>query len=455
MKNLFKTTVAAICLGILAGGMVACEEDPTPPVVDPGSNNGTVVLSGSITSNTTLDASKSYLLKGFVYVVAPATLTIPAGTVIKGDQDSKATLIVERGAKIIADGTESNPIVFTSNQPVGQRNYGDWGGVIVLGKAPQNQATTPIIEGGVDRPYGGTDANDNSGILRYVRIEYAGIALTTDNEINGLTLGAVGAGTIIDNVQVSYCGDDAFEFFGGTVNAKHLIAFRTWDDEFDTDLGYSGKIQFAVSLRDPAIADVSTSNGFESDNDGVGSATTIKTSAVFSNVSVFGHYRQIADTATANSLVGRGAHIRRNTSISIFNTVITGYKEGIRLDGTSTQQNMTDGNLVLKNVTLAGNVRSLNTAGSANSSDFTAAFNAAGSNNTSVALADLQLNANNFNLNAPNFLPQSNSPLIGSADFSHPKLGGGFFTTTNYRGAFGTIDWTANWANFNPANTVY
>ena len=135
--------------------------------------------------------------------------------------------------------------------------------------------TNPEIEGGVnnaagDAFYGGTDANDNSGVLRYVRIEFPGIAFTDNNEINGLTCGGVGAATTLEHVQVSYSGDDSFEFFGGTVNAKYLIAYRGWDDDFDTDFGYSGKIQFAVSLRDPEIADQSGSNGFESDNDGSG-----------------------------------------------------------------------------------------------------------------------------------------------------------------------------------------
>lgn len=457
MKNLFKTVSFALVMGVSSLALTSCDDTPEPPVQQVTANE----LKGTINSDMTLDASKVYTLKGFVYVQAPATLTIPAGTVIKGDKDSKGTLIIERGAKIMAEGTAAQPIVFTSAQAAGSRNYGDWGGVIILGKAPQNQAGSPIIEGGVDRPYGGTDANDNSGVLKYVRIEFAGIALSPNNEINGLTLGAVGAGTTIDYVQVSYSGDDAIEWFGGTVNAKHLVAHRTWDDDFDTDNGYSGNVQFGVALRDRSISDQSTSNGFESDNDATATNNKPQTSAVFSNMSIFGHFQTISDTTGAASTIGRGAHIRRNTSISIFNTVITGYREGIRLDNndvatTNTQANMTAGTLVLKNITLAGNVKDLNTAGGADKTLFTTTYNTGNNNATYATVAEAKLNAGNFNLTAPNFLPESNSPLQGSADFTNAKLTNGFFNTSaNYRGAFGTIDWTAGWANFNPQASTY
>jgi hypothetical protein len=453
MKNLFKLAVIAVTVGFFT----SCSgDDPQPPVAE----TGAVVLSGTYNTDLTLDAGKNYILRGFVYVQSPAVLTIPAGTTIKGEKSSKGTLIIERGAKIMAQGTASSPIVFTSDQPAGSRNYGNWGGIVILGNSFENQAGTPVTEGGTDRPYGGTIAADNSGVLSYVRIEFPGIALAPNSEINGLTLGAVGSGTQIDHIQVSYSGDDAFEWFGGTVNAKNIIAHRTWDDDFDTDFGYSGNVQYGVALRDIWIADQSTSNGFESDNDAAASESTPLTAAVFSNMSVFGHFRNISDTAGANSLIGRGAHIRRNTSISIFNTVITGYREGIRIDnndktGANTQANMTAGNLVLKNITLAGNVKDLNTAGGADKTLFNTAFNTASNNSVLATIDELKLNAANFNLEAPVFIPNNDSPLLNSADFSHSKLQGTFFTTTTFRGAFGSVDWTSGWANFNPQATAY
>ena len=232
---------------------------------------GTTVTipAGHITSNQTWTSGNTYLLNGWVYIDAGVTLTIQPGTVIRGDAANKGALIIERGGKLIANGTASQPIVFTSNKAAGSRGYGDWGGIILCGYAQINQpGGTAIIEGGVGSVYGGgSNPNnaDNSGTLTYVRIEFAGIAFAANNEINGLTMGGVGNGTTIDYIQVSFCGDDAFAWFGGTVNAKHLIAFRSWDDDFDTDNGFTGKIQFAVSLRDPNVADVSGSNGFESE----------------------------------------------------------------------------------------------------------------------------------------------------------------------------------------------
>jgi len=235
-----------------------------------------------ITTNTTWSSNRTYLLKGYRFVKDGATLTIEPGTIIRGDKASKATLVITKTGKIHASGTSTNPIVFTSNEPAGSRNYGDWGGIVILGNAPINvPGGTATIEGGLlgnDATYGGTNEDDSSGVFRYVRIEYPGIAYQPNSEINGLTMGGVGRKTIIENIQVSYSGDDSYEWFGGNVNCKYLIAHRGWDDDFDTDFGYSGKVQFVLSMRDPNIADQSQSNGFESDNDGTGTTFTPITS---------------------------------------------------------------------------------------------------------------------------------------------------------------------------------
>ena len=269
-----------------------------------------VVVSGNITTNTTWTKNNTYLLSGFVYVKDGATLTIEPGTVIEGQNLSKGSLIVTRGAKIMASGTPDEPIVFTSDQ--NSPSYGDWGGVIICGKAPTNASNNGVdgeglIEGGVGELYGGSDPNDNSGVLRYVRIEYAGIAFQPNNEINGLTMGGVGAGTTIEYVQVSYANDDSFEWFGGTVNCKYLIAYRGLDDDFDCDFGYSGNIQFAYAQRDPGVADISGSNGFEIDNDANGTGRTPKTRPTFSNVTIVG------PTGTFDPNFKRGNHLRRNS----------------------------------------------------------------------------------------------------------------------------------------------
>ncbi len=207
---------------------------------------------------------------------------------------------MEPGGKLIAKGTATEPIVFTSERAPGSRRPGDWGGVIVCGKAPNNNGVlAQQIEGGPRTKHGGTDANDNSGVLQYVRIEFAGYPFKKDQEIYGLTLGSVGAGTTVDHVQVSYSNDDSFEWFGGTVNCKYLIAYRGWDDDFDTDNGYSGNVQFGLSVRDSRIADASQSNGFESDNNAEGSTAEPFTSATFSNMTFLGPK---ASTPTSRTL---------------------------------------------------------------------------------------------------------------------------------------------------------
>jgi len=370
----------------------------------------------NLTNPDFLPSKSIYKLDGWVYVKSGATLTIDPGTIIRGDLNNKGALIVEQGAKLIANGTADEPIVFTSNQADGSRNYGDWGGVIILGKAQINVAGgTSTIEGGVGSIYGGNDNTDNSGSLKYVRIEFPGIAFTPNNEINGLTMGGVGSGTSIDYVQVSYSGDDSFEWFGGQVNAKHLIALRGWDDDFDTDFGFQGMIQYAVSLRDPAIADVSGSNGFESDNDGSGSTNTPKTHPIFSNVSVFGP--KATSGTTINALYQRSMHLRRNTETSVYNSIFAGYPTGLFIDGTAAQTNATNNVLQIENTILAGM-----TTNFASTFEDTYFMNATRENKVFAANSDLMI-TDPFNLTNPNFLPMANSPVLFNSGWTQAVSG--------------------------------
>ncbi|MBK7174171.1 MAG: dockerin type I repeat-containing protein [Bacteroidales bacterium] len=368
-----------------------------------------VVPAGHITTNTTWTNTNTYLLNGWVYVDAGATLTIQPGTIIRGDLTNQGALIIERGGKLMAEGTAAQPIVFTSNSAAGARNYGDWGGVIICGRATINPAGGEAqIEGGVGSYFGGgstpNDA-DNSGTLKYVRIEFPGIAFSANNEINGLTMGGVGSGTTIDYVQVSYSGDDSFEWFGGTVNSKHLVAFRGWDDEFDTDFGFKGLIQFAVSLRDPAVADVSGSNGFESDNDASGSTNTPSTHPIFSNVSIFG---PLATPSTPfNSNFKRALHLRRNTTLCVYNSVFSGFPVGLYIDGNNTQANANSNLLQMENCIMAGMTTNFdvpsgqtwNAAAAQTWYNDPSRHNQVLSGNAALTLVDP------FNLTAPNFLP--------------------------------------------------
>jgi hypothetical protein len=306
----------------------------------------TTTLTGNINTTTTLTSDKVWTLKGYVYVTDGAKLIIQPGTTIVSDISEKGALCIERGAQIIAEGTATKPIIFTSGKIAGERTPGDWGGIVILGRAKTNRTSEPTIEGGIGRPYGGTNDLDNSGVLKYVRIEYAGIAAMPNSEINALTLGGVGSGTIIENVQTIYANDDAFEFFGGTVNAKNLYAFATADDDYDFDFGYTGTITNGVSKRDSQFVDNGDAgNGVECDNDGTGSPATPYTHPKLFNMILVGPN---VSTALANHNLG--LRFRRATQFTMKNSIIWGWmKGGLSLESNETAQFVKDGVSVFEN----------------------------------------------------------------------------------------------------------
>lgn len=435
--------------------------------------DSTTLNSASITTNTTLNASTRYLMKGNNNVKNGATLIIQPGTIILGDFESKGTLVVERGGKIFANGTANQPILFTSEKPAGQRNPGDWGGIIILGRSGINTASgadSAEIEGfgaGLGPIYGGQPRidDDSSGVMRYVRLEFPGVNLTgvSGNEINGLTMGGVGSRTVIEYIQVSYCGDDAFEWFGGTVNCKYLIAYKSVDDDWDTDNGFRGRIQFGLSVRDTGIYDVSTSNGFESDNNtnspSSGTYNSPRTKPIYSNMTVVGPFSSTG--LTLNTLHGRGGHLRRASQICIYNSILMGWRVGVRLDGPSIRSASGD-TLQIRNTILAGNVKLGDTASvpSGFESFSTQAWLQTPSYNNSIfsAASSVQLtdpfsvypDAGDGTINK--WMPLGGSPALTGADFSNPNLSG--FENVTFRGAFGTTNWSSGWAVFNPRGYV-
>jgi len=309
-------------------------------------------VSADITTNTTWSGVVKLMNK--VYVKNNATLTIAPGTIIRGDKLTQGTLIITRGAKIMADGTASNPIVFTSNEAVGARNEGDWGGLVILGLAKNNQpGGVAFIEGIVpttDSQFGGNFDNDNSGTLKYVRVEFAGIALEPNKEINGITFGSVGNGTVVDYVQVTLSGDDSFEWFGGTVNCKHLIAYRGLDDDFDCDFGFRGKIQFALSIRDKDLYDApGDSNSFECDNDAAGSTAQPKTRPIFSNVTLVGAKGNGTTALPTGEKFEKAFRLRRNSAVSVLNSLVTGWEKGLSIEGAPVVANLNGDTMVFVN----------------------------------------------------------------------------------------------------------
>ncbi|MCW8310021.1 MULTISPECIES: hypothetical protein [Sphingobacterium] len=401
-------------------------------------------------TKTTLSADTVWKIDGVAFVKPGATLTIQAGTFItsgatKAYTDNttgkthniKGVLVVPKTAKLIANGTASAPIVFTSPNAAGSRNPGDFGGLIILGSATTNQPATTKIEGlpqpiGTDVSYGGSNPADNSGSLKYVRIEFAGYNLNDNNEINGLTLGGVGSGTTLENIQVSWGKDDGFEFFGGTVNAKYLVALSNDDDDFDFDHGYTGTIQYALSLKDPNATNSTSSgstdaNGLESDNEGTAPyAATPKTRPVLKNFTFLG----IKDATVAGTKLKFGNRWRRASQYDIQNSIIAGYATGAAFQDGATG-------------TFTGNVVHAYTVA------FSGASPAGNQTNVSAdAAAYLKLSggANIFYPTASLFNPAFLRPLSTS-----PAYGNG---TTTYSGAMHptALPWTATWTQFNPKN---
>jgi len=425
-----------------------------------------ITVSGDITGDTKWYAQATYLLSGFVYVKNDALLTIEPGTLIRGVSNTKATLIIERGSKIMAEGTADAPIVFTSDKAPGSRGSGDWGGLVLAGKAKTNkhdvEAGVGIAEGGIGTEYGGTDDSDNSGILRYVRIEFPGIPLTStaNSEINGLTMYAVGSETTIDHLQVSYSGDDSFEWFGGKVNLKYIVAYGGLDDGFDTDNGFSGKIQFGLILQDPLKSDQSGSNSFESDNDADGSLLEPITSPIFCNITSLGPL--CVGTLPEGSMHEKALHLRRGTMTSVYNSVFVGYPQGLSIDGQkgNSPTRADDNELQIENTILAGMTATfVEKTGTVNIpytvAQHIAYFEDASRNNADDMTIEDVIGASLISLTSPSLLPASGSPLLSGASFTNTRLTDSFFTPTAYRGAFGTEDWTSGWCNWDPQNTVY
>ena len=317
----------------------------------------TSTVSTDITSNTTW--SGVICLQNKVYVKNGATLTIQPGTIIRGDKSTQGTLIITRGSKINAAGTSSQPIVFTTNEDIGNRFEGDWGGLVILGSARNNQpggiANIEGIAPTTDTEFGGSNDADNSGVLQFIRVEFAGIALQPNKEINGITFGSVGSATIVDHIQVSQSGDDSFEWFGGTVDAKYLIAYRGLDDDFDTDFGYRGRVQFGLIIRDKDLSDAAgDSNSFESDNDATGSVAQPLTRAIFSNITTVGPKGNGSISLPIGEKFEKSFRLRRNTSISIFNSLSTGWEKGLSIEGASAEDNFTGDSAYFASNILAG-----------------------------------------------------------------------------------------------------
>jgi len=320
--------------------MVAgCSDDNTGP--GPGPSTGAALLTGPITANRTLSADTTYTLSGYVKVQSGATLTIPAGTKIVGDTTvTGSSLWILRGAKIDAQGTATAPIVFTSARSAGNRKPGDWGGIIIIGNGIINRSGSPILtEGGAagqaENYAGGTDNNDNSGTLRYVRIEFAGFDISNGagQELNTLSSYAVGRGTTYEYIQALAGLDDSFEWWGGAVDGRYLVSYESGDDHFDWTEGYQGRNQFLIGFQQERLLPApgtgvpsADPRGFEGDGCDPAVSGCLEQSAPFS-MPVFANFTMVGPGPLGNiPSDGNGAVLRRSTGGTLFNGVIGRWK---------------------------------------------------------------------------------------------------------------------------------
>lgn len=454
----------------------------------------TSVLPNVIGASRTLDRDTLYFLNGPTYVTGSSTtLTIESGTFIKGRKTSTSGhpsyLLVAKNSKLVANGTQELPIVFTSDQPRCSRAAGDWAGVVLLGNGKTNVATTTEIEGiqqnyvtdflpsswpGIIQ-YGGSDEADLAGqsSLKYIRIEFAGDELTTDKELNGLTLGAVGSSTTLNNIQVSWGADDAFEFFGGSVNGKYLISYGNNDDDFDFDQGYQGSIQFALAIKLACATGYSTNpNGIECNNvtSPVVTVNTRKTHPVLSNFTISGHSANPGPIGSGSA--GIGVLFRADTEFTFVNSLVGGFGIGANYSTSNSPTAPVALPSILSNSVIHG---------------FTATpVTPAGSPGTSVLLStvantltnDFLKLSNPFNLSCvcpnstaiPDFryktTPPPASPAQSRASFTGITVahaGGAlsaFDTTVTYAGAMGVTtgsrwDLGTSWTSYNPQGNTY
>ncbi len=439
--------VVQCALALLPAALVACPTTPTEDSSGIICTGDVCTVTGPILEDTTFTADKQWVLVGGVFVgddsdpsAAPTTLTIEPGTTIFGDTASLSFLLITRGSRIVADGTEDAPIVFTSAGDVGARVRGHWGGLVINGQAPVNGcAGDPCTlqgEAGTGT-YGGADVDDDSGVIRYVRIEFPGKLIDDENELNGIALQGVGRGTTVDFVQVHMGADDCIEFFGGTVDAKHVVCTGMGDDNLDWTFGWTGRLQFLVAQQ---AADAGE-RGIEADNNEDNFALAPISDPVISHMTLIGN-------GTAD-----GVKLRRGTRASIHNAVIAGFSKCVDIDDADTFAHGEAGDIVVHNSIFDCNdvykVKGDDPETEEDESDpagvadiFAAILDDVSTGNSSAAVAAVLIDAENRS--APDFRVKAGGPATTGAVRADTT----FFDDVAFVGAVGDTDWTAGWTAF-------
>jgi hypothetical protein len=419
-----------------------------------------VTVSGAITADTAWVNTKSYLVSGIVPVRNNAVLTIEPGTFVYGAPGSQppSVLLVTRNGRINASGTRSRPIVMTSSQPFGQRKRGDWGGLILLGKAPinvgantagnTNAAGTFYIEGlnaTDDGLYGGDDPNHNCGTLRYVRVEFAGSTLSPNNETNAFTWGGCGKATVADHLQASYGLDDSFEWFGGNMDAKYLVGGLGADDFVDFQLGYTGRVQYGVFYQSP---DQRGNRGIEGDNSEYDNGATPYSHPTLFNLTFIGSGQPGFDESNSP-----GLFLRRGARASLNNIVVQNfYSAAVDLNDANTQAQMDAGNITMNGVLIWSN--NLGAQGAAtlqgqitNAATLAFAQGTRGQGNArNFLIADPQMRRI-AEFSDPNWTGLFGSPIFRTGWVAPPD--DGFFDqSATFVGGIGDENWMEEWTSF-------
>jgi hypothetical protein len=457
MKRIFLLSVA------LGTFFAACKKDNNAGNIAGNKNMDT--LRGAITADRKLDPAKSYFLEGQVYVKNNATLTIPAGVTVYAQANTsvsaKSALVITQGSKIFINGTADEPVVFTSAATT--KTPGDWGALVLLGKAPTNSGTGNVagLPVSSDTQYGGNVQNDNSGSITYLRLEYTGgINPPAEDEwaidkVSGMVFESVGSGTHVDNVMVKYSNDDSFQWVGGTVNATHLISYNCGDDDFDFDMGYEGHLQMLIGYRTHASSQALRANGVESYNDAVPTSNAPLTRPVISNMTIIGPHG--IDPTKTN--INQGVYMRKGTRLAIRNSVVAEYSEGgfmvcprtrpviLNNDNAEFRSNLVHADTLARTFSWDQDVKVV-------ADPMLTIFLTNSVNKDSVisASADMKLTAmyTASGTDAPDLTPVSGSPALHGADFSGVDFSNAFFIQTTYRGAIGSANWAAQsaWCNW-------
>lgn len=428
----------AVAISLSVWPSVKLSAHLAPPVNVPGIDKPVIVVTGEVTDSETWVNTNYYVLRGAVFVRNAATLNIQAGTRIIGESGSVGTLIVERGGRLMALGTAQAPIVFTSDQAIGKRARGDWGGLILNGRAPVNLEGGEGAGEGDTGVYGGSDANDNSGILRYVRVEFSGIEFSPDNELNGIAFQGIGRGTQVEFVQAHMSRDDAIEFFGGTVDVKHMVLSNAADDGFDWTFGYSGRSQFVAITQRGDDAD----NGIEADDNEFNNNALPRSNPQLYNFTVCGDpdFNEGGESP-------RAANLRRGTAFTIRNFLITGFKSvGFQIETTNTATTaQVDNGTSQMGAGVAWNIPTPMHA------SVTTYINSGRFPNIRLNQDPGVSTAGCANHESPNWQPSGVATLAGGQLAPIQPPNDGFFEPVTYIGAVApapAVDWTRGWTSF-------